>query len=571
MAAQWPIPSGHFFDYELHPKASEAGTYFYHSHVGFQAVTASGALIVKDAGAPPYQYDDEIILEIGDFYPEDDSTVYSMLTASPQQWPGDPAAIQVNGQSGTAPTVDNMTPDLSCQPYFINVTADTTYRMRLIGGTAISMVTFAFDDHPELDIIAADGYYVEKYTTDHIQIDTGQRFDLLFSTKSQDEIDSLGQTQFWVQFETRESDSIQRAYAILNYQTSSNPSASKRGVVRRDNSWSRGPYTWNPVQVPTAVSEVPKPTQSAYNQGNPSNATLMDGNIPYIPINPPLQLPYSEDWLEYTLVNLQQPGYLQPIDASEVTRRITIGWTQLASTNQSGRTIYLGSLPGQSPAQDQGYSWWDAAPSGPTYPTPYLIDIYKYGQAGAPNYQSAIANGGVDPNLDVWPAQVGEVLEIVWQNEAADTGVYGVHPMHAHGGPYFDIGSGPGTYDADANNAKLSQLGWNGALRDTTLLYAPSASGTPYAVDGWRAWRVRVTEDNVGVWMMHCHILQHIVMGQMTIWVFGDAQDIIQGSDGEEYALQGYFTYGGDVVGSEGGNGPSGLRKKWPTVAHFFD
>lgn len=598
MAAQWPIPPGHFFDYELHPKASEAGTYFYHSHVGFQAVTASGGLVVKDAGAPPYQYDDEIILEVGDFYPEDDTTIFDMLTAIPQQWPGDPTAIMVNGQSGTAPTIDNATPDLSCQPYFINVSPGTTYRMRLIGGTAISMVTFAFDQHPELDIIAADGYYTEKYTTDHIQMDTGQRFDLLFTTKSQQEINSLGQTQFWVQFETRESDSVQRAYAILNYgsSTSSNSGPSSASgasssniastvysapatsstwanMARRQMGGSRGPYTWNPVQVPTSVSQVPAPTQSAVSQQNPSNATLMYGNVPYIPINPPLQLPYSEQWLEYTLVNLQQPGYLQPIDASEVTRRITIGWTQLASTNQSGRTIYLGSLPGENPAQDEGWSWWDQAPSGPSYPTPYLIDMYKYGAAAQPNYQSAIANGGVDPNLDVWPAQVGEVLEIVWQNEASDTGVYGVHPMHAHGGPYFDIGSGSGTYDADANNAKLTQLGWNGALRDTTLLYAPAAGGAPYAVDGWRAWRVRVTEDNVGVWMMHCHILQHIVMGQMTIWVFGDAQDIVQGSNGEEYQLQGYFNYGGDVVGSDasGNNTRRGLDTKWPTVAHFYD
>lgn len=523
-------------------------------------------MIVKDSGAPPYQYDDELILAIGDFYPEDDDTIYSMLTASPQQWPGDPAAIQVNGQSGTAPTVEKMTPDLSCQPYFINVNPGTTYRMRLICGTAISMVTFAFDGHSGLDVIAADSYYTEKYTTDHIQIDSGQRFDLLFTTKSQDEIDSLGQTQFWVQFETRESNSVQRAYAILNYQSSS----SNEKVERRQGSGNRSPHTWKPVQVPTSVSQVPIPTQSAVNQGNPSNATLMYGSVPYIPINPPLELPYSETWLEYALVNLQQPGYLQPIDASEVTRRITIGWTQLASSNQSERTIYLGSL-GPLPA-DQGYSWWDEAPSGPSYPTPYLVDIYKYGEAGAPDYQRAMANGGIDPVLDAWPAQVGEVLEIVWQNEASDGGVYGVHPFHAHGGPYFDIGSGPGWYDANTNNAKLQQLGWNGALRDTTVLYAPSASGAPFAVDGWRAWRVRVTEDNVGVWMMHCHILQHIVMGQMTIWVFGDAQSIVQGSNGEQSQLQGYFTYGGDVVGSEGSaSGKRGLQKKVPTVAHFYD
>ena len=549
----------------MHPDASEAGTYFYHSHVGFEAITASGALIVKDAGAPPYQYDDELVIEIGDFYSADDQTIESMLNASPQQWPGDPAAILVNGQSGTAPTVETTTPDKSCQPYFINVKPDTLYRLRIIGGTAISMVTFAFDEHSSLDIIEADGFYTERYTTDHIQIDSGQRFSALFKTKSQEELDSMGINQFWVQFETREAGSIQRAYAILNYGTT----VSKRSkpVRRQGGKWQT---TWAPVQVPTLTSEVPQPTQSNVNQQTPSNATLKYDDIPYIPMNPPLELPYSEEWLEYSLKNLQQPGYLQPIASSEVTRRITIGWTQLASTNQSGRTVYLASLPGQNPAAEQGYSWFDAAPSGPSHPTPYLVDIYQYGQAGAPDYQRAIANGGIDPLLDAWPAQVGEVLEIVWQNEASDTGIYGVHPMHAHGGPYFDIGSGAGTYDPDANNAKLAQLGWQGSLRDTTLLYAPAPTGEPYAINGWRAWRVRITEDNVGVWMMHCHILQHIVMGQQTTWVFGDADAIVQGSDGTQKELKGYFTYGGDVVGSEGGK-KRGLEKKWPTVAHFLE
>ena len=493
LVSQWPIPPGHFFDYELHPEASEAGTYFYHSHVGFQAITASGPLVVKDAGSPPYQYDDEIFLLTGDFYPETDEQVETMLAAVPQQWTGDPVAILVNGQSGTAPTIENTTPDKSCQPYLMNVQPGKTYRLRLAGATALSMITFAIQDHPALEIIEADGYYTEQYTTDHIQIDSGQRFSVLFKTKTQAELDQLGTSQFWVQFETRESNGLQRAYAILNYGST----ATKRSTpVRR-----QGPRgSWAPIQYPSPTSEVPIPTQGVYNQQNPGNASMKFGDIPYIPATPPLQVPYSEDWLEYTLVNLPQPGYLQPIDASEVTRRITIGWTQLANKNESGRTTYIGSVPGQSPAADQVYSWFEDAPSGPSHQTPYLVDIYQKGQAAAPDYQRALANGGVDPVADAWPARVGEVLEIVWQNEASDSGVYGVHPMHAHGGPYFDIGSGTGAYDPDANNAKLTKLGWKGSLRDTTMLYAPVPTAAPYAVNGWRAWRVRVTESNVGVW-----------------------------------------------------------------------
>ena len=34
VASQWPIPPEHFFDYEVFVPVGQAGTYFYHSHVG---------------------------------------------------------------------------------------------------------------------------------------------------------------------------------------------------------------------------------------------------------------------------------------------------------------------------------------------------------------------------------------------------------------------------------------------------------------------------------------------------------------------------------------------------------
>lgn len=60
-------------------------------------------------------------------------------------------------------------------------------------------------------------------------------------------------------------------------------------------------------------------------------------------------------------------------------------------------------------------------------------------------------------------------------------------------------------------------------------------------------------------------------MGQNLAWVFGDADAIIKGSNGGQNLLRGYFTYGGDVVGSEGSTSKRGLEQRWPTVAHFFE
>lgn len=82
--------------------------------------------------------------------------------------------------------------------------------------------------------------------------------------------------------------------------------------------------------------------------------------------------------------------------------------------------------------------------------------------------------------------------------------------MHAHGAHYWDLGSGNGTYDAVANEEKFAD--YTPAKRDTTQLYRYVTSGAANTTRGWRAWRIQVTEDNVGAWLLHCHILGHMIM-----------------------------------------------------------
>ena len=77
----------HFFDYEVRPGIGEAGTYFYHSHVGFQAVSAAGPLIVKETiGKSPYAYDEERVLFLSEFYNQTGNTIADILTSRPQGW-----------------------------------------------------------------------------------------------------------------------------------------------------------------------------------------------------------------------------------------------------------------------------------------------------------------------------------------------------------------------------------------------------------------------------------------------------------------------------------------------------
>jgi len=205
---------------------------------------------------------------------------------------------------------------------------------------------------------------------------------------------------------------------------------------------------------------------------------------------PPLTLPPTElGWLDYKLLSLF-PNSDFPL-TSEVTRRITIRTHQIIG---NGSIMW---------AQDDS-PWIESFPS-----EPYLVSLYKNDSILFPSLSRAQSNQGIDPITRVFPAAIGEVIEIIIQNTGSDVGSVDVHPFHAHGAHYYDLGSGNGTYDPVANEEKIRGLEL--AKRDTTMLYKYAEKTTPGIDMGWRAWRLRVNEP--GVWMIHCHILQHMVMG----------------------------------------------------------
>lgn len=211
-ASQWPIPPCHFFDYEIFPLKKEAGTYFYHSHVGFQAISADGPLIIEDLEEPPYQYDDERTIEFQDYYNKTDDVIEKGLVASPFKWSGEVNAVLINGvgvangeKAGSG----------TCQLPVIEVEPDKTYRFRFIGGTAISMVQFAIDSHDNFTIIEADGSYTKPHREEHMQLGSGQRFSALFKTKSLEELN--GKYDYIIQFETKNRPAVYRGYGVLRY------------------------------------------------------------------------------------------------------------------------------------------------------------------------------------------------------------------------------------------------------------------------------------------------------------------------------------------------------------------
>ncbi|KAJ8101982.1 Cupredoxin [Lipomyces tetrasporus] len=477
-ASQWPIAPQHFFDYEIHPCIGQAGTYFYHSHVGFQAVSASGPLIVEDQKLP-YRYDGERTIHLQDFFQETDGKIESGLTSIPFAWSGETNNVLVNGHGLP---LDEESRSGSCSMAKIRLEPAKLYRIRFIGATALSFVSLGFQGHNNMSIIEVDGEYTKAHNVDYLQIGPGERFSVLLKSKSRRELKrdrANGIDQYFLQIETRERPTSMRAYAALIY----------------------------------------------------AGASLEESPVPR---KPPLTLPTTTlGWLDYKLRPLKPNNFPT---LSEVTRRVTITVEQVVNNSITWK--------------QNGFSWTESFPKAP-----YLVLLYDGQYSMFPSYESAIANGGMDNLTRAFPAKIGEVLEIVIQNTGSTSGGLDVHPFHAHGAHYYDIGSGNGTYDVVENEKLLK--GIEPIRRDTTMLYRYGSTTMPGAHAGWRAWRLRVTTP--GVWMIHCHILQHMIMGMQTVWVFGDREEILM----LPYdSVKGYLTYGGDAYGN---------ANRWPKCLHRWE
>lgn len=441
LASQWPIPPGHFFDYEVSTEPGDGGTYFYHSHVGLQALTAYGPLVVEDCGPYPHHYDEERTLLWGDYFNKTDEVMEEGLVDVPFVWSGETNGVLLNGVGvglGHKPTEGN------CALPVIDVEPGKTYRMRWIGATGLTFLIAQLEGHSQpFTIVQVDGgEFTRPVSTERMQLGSGQRFDVLFKAKTEAELALTNKTDFYLQYETRERPALLRSYAVIRYKRS-------------------------------------------------------DALAP-LPLTPPLNITNTTyNWLEYKLQPLFPDQGMPSLE--EVSRRVTIDTWQIGELGTEQTIWVMNNLT------------WIPEDSH----VPMLVDVYERGQAALPDYEVALKNQGWDPRVKAFAAMPGETLEIVFQNHGSlwkGNGGVDVHPFHAHGQHYYDIGSGDGLYDAEANEKKMQEMGYQAAKKDTTMLYRYTEKAGAGVPAGWRAWRIRVEQP--GIWMVHCHTLAHMIMGK---------------------------------------------------------
>ncbi|KAH9817027.1 Cupredoxin [Melampsora americana] len=495
--AQFAIsPNGGYFDYEFHLQPGTAGNYIYHAHVGNQLSTAHGAFIVEDDTKSPYSYDDEITLLMSDYYHAVDEEIESNLHSTPFKWVGEPQSLLVNGHAlGTCdPSTAKYGCTSDCYHHTILVKPDTTYRVRVIGITSLAFLYFAFEGHPELDVIGVDGGYVKPAQTNHIEIHSGQRYSFLLKTKSETELKALnGQRDFWGRIESRWRPTRVHGAFVLRYAQNTLDS----NVDLR--------YTENglDLELNTSFSDLdPQPLVSI----NSLQSRVSRAVTPDLPAFQKL-VPLPDEGVPWLLDAFEplDPKERAPL-ASEVNRRIIISGQQLKSPTGTIKWFV------------NGQSYVETEPE-----LPFLVRAYTTGLK--PDYAAALTNNGFDSSLGAYPIKLGEVVEMVFLNLASTTNVSEAHPWHLHGQAAYVVGNGIGAFSDEELAKQEAARKHQPIARDTQMVFAGKGatySNTTVPTGTQTGWMVlRMKAETPGAFLLHCHIQPHAFMGMGVVLLIG--------------------------------------------------
>ncbi|KAI8456729.1 L-ascorbate oxidase [Phakopsora pachyrhizi] len=486
--SQWAIPPrGGRFDYEFFLEKGSAGTYMYHAHNLFQVSTAYGPLIVDEATKPPFNYFEDRMFMIGDYYHSTDQELISKLLGTPFAWIGDPQSVLVNGQAlNVCNTTSPHGCENSCAHHITYVKPDKVYRIRVAGITSLAYLYMAIESHTFFEIIEVDSAFVKPLKVNHMQLNSGQRYSFLLKTKSEAEIKKLGKTSFWIRFESKYRTTKVHGQFILQYQS-----------VDKDDHLSKSKTA--------VVGDLPKKTSNSLLE--PSNKEINNKSPPppllYFQKLVPIPSESSKD--EWSTSDFSPLLEERPARRSEVNRRIIVRGQQIKSAD--------GSIKWYA----NGQTYHETQPH-----VPYLVRAYTEGIK--PNYEAAKKNNGFDKDLKAYPIKLNEIVDIVYINVASTTGVTEAHPWHIHGKKPFIVAKGTGNFSEEALK-KAEEMNKHPIRRDTEVLFPGKGAAflnqtVPTGTETyWFVMRLKANE--AGAMLAHCHTQSHMLMGMAVVFLIG--------------------------------------------------
>jgi len=200
------VPPGETFEYRF--PVRQSGTYWYHSHSGFQEQTGLiGAVIIDPRDRDPVEFDREYVVLLSGWTDANPETIFSNLKAESDYYNYHrltlPSFVSAAAKDGLASTVSqrlawarmNMSPtdvsDVTSATYTYLLSGHATsanwtglfrpgerIRLRFING---SSMTFFDVQIPglKMTIVQSDGNYVEPVTVDEFRIGIAETYDVI--------------------------------------------------------------------------------------------------------------------------------------------------------------------------------------------------------------------------------------------------------------------------------------------------------------------------------------------------------------------------------------------------------
>lgn len=435
----------------------QAGTYFYHGHLGMQRAGGLYGSLIIDLPAhkqEPFSYDSEHSIILNDWWHKSTHEQELGLNTVPFRFVGEPQSLLLEGRgryncsllresSATTPTPPgcltcNAT-NPKCTPHVIPVTPGKSYRLRIASVASLSSLNFILEGH-KMTVVKADGRYVKPFDVYNLDVYSGMTYDVLF---------------------TANQDASKNYWAAINV----------RG---------RNPKT---------------PTGLAILQYLPNAASLL----------PKTPAPVSPVWNDTAVSVAQAKRILANLDLEDSPpkrsdRTVVILGTQ---NNMNGNLKWAlnnisyvhNATPVIAALKYKIKGVIDSTPP-PDFPA-RNHDVYSPPVPVSATYGSP-----------VYVFKKNSVVDVVVQNSNTLTvNNSEIHPWHLHGHDFWVLGYGEGLYDPERDAGRFNLV--DPPVRNTVAVF-------PY---GWVA--IRFVADNPGAWPFHCHVEPHFFMGMGTVFAEG--------------------------------------------------
>ncbi|ORX51982.1 hypothetical protein DM01DRAFT_1391890 [Hesseltinella vesiculosa] len=508
--------------------SNQAGTFFYHAHVGNQDDTVQGALIVNEKDMP-YDYEGEFTVHISEWWHQPYNERQQYYLGPSYTFDPSSDSILLNGH-----TVHNasLPHTHDCPGYTtFDVQPNTLYRMRLIGGNTFRTFGFAIKDH-DFEIIEVDGELIEPHLIDHLELTPGQRFSALIRTgdhapgsvfpmatsyRYRNQAEGLTENGFgYLRYgepggplvqettihrdgnEKKNRNCQKKKKKVIPDRAAQPADAATDPIVSPDQPAESSPII-HPVDV---VQPQPDDHQGGGGRGEGGGRGGEGGgrggegggrgggggggnDRPKVEHTgfPEIPKPVGRDWVWQELRPL---AARDPILDEKPSRTLKIrAWGEKQPDNTTRFTM-----------------------SGRLTP-PLLTRIKENVLQGRST--DPVEVDGYEGTFGTYPLDLYETVDLVFQN--VKSGRYCLlHPWHTHGHSHYTIATGDGEYEHDLHKDLVTYP--HPIYKDVSTVYPTDINETTQGC-GWT--KVRLHADNPGVWSVHCHITAHMMQGKLIV------------------------------------------------------